>query len=268
MPNVPNVLTDVLTDVWLNPHPPSTPPSSTGQNGSVVILLELSFAKNGDASSCTNNCLPTATDAAAVRQAYALGLRPIVRLGQWPRTIRDFSDDAAAGHHQYTALAGAYRTFTRALPLPPDGRSLMNVIVLNEPNVCSEWACSNPGSSTGSIGSTGSGVLPTHEAAAEVAACMRDIVAALRPLPRLRLSVAPTAYTGPASCSCDGSPNPPVNFSQATDLAYMQAMLAAVPGLYNDVDFFSSHPYPWGHSAPFSDPLGRAGELGTCATVP
>ena len=80
----------------------------------------------------------------------------------------------------------------------------------------------------------------------------------MRPLPRLRLSVAPTAYAAPASCGCDGSPNPVVNYSTPTDIAYMRAMLNVAPDLYANADFFSSHPYPWS-GQPFARPLGRAG---------
>ena len=88
--------------------------------------------------------------------------------------------------------------------------------------------------------------------------CLRDILAALRPLPRLRLSPAPTAYTAPPSCSCAGSSNPAPDWRVPTDIAFMRAMLAAAPDLYAQADFFNSHSYPF-HGAPFSEPLGRAG---------
>ena len=65
----------------------------TGPGGRVLLFMTLSFAENGNATSC-GECVPPAEDTAALHQAYAMGLRPVVRLGQYPRTIRDFSDDA------------------------------------------------------------------------------------------------------------------------------------------------------------------------------
>jgi hypothetical protein len=219
-----------------------------GERGSVLLVASMSFSQNGNVSSCAGGCVPAAVDAAAVRQAYALGLRPVVRLAQWPRTIRDFADDAPATRRQFSALAQAYKKFAAALPLPPDG-SPLDVVVLNEPNVCGEWQCKG-----------GGGALHLSEQAAEVATCLRDILAALRPLPRLRLSAAPTAYTAPLTCSCDGSANPAPDWDTPTDLAFMAGMLKAAPDLYSNADFFNSHPYPFG-GRPFADPLGRAGAV-------
>lgn len=218
-----------------------------GQGGRVLLQANLLFKQNGNASSCENECAPSAESVAAIAQAYALGLRPVVRLGQWPRTIRDFSDDAE--HRQYRSLANAYRKFAAALPLPPDGTSPLDLIVLNEPNVAGEWCCS------------GGGRLSTNQSAPEVATCLRDILAMLRSLPRVRLSAAPTAYTGPVSYPCSGNPNgtiDPVDFSYPTDIEFMQKMMVAAPDLYSNADFFNSHPYPWSDE-PFDQPLGRAG---------
>lgn len=200
-----------------------------GQGGSVLLNVGMSFRQNGNASSCAGGCVPAAADAAAVAHAYALGLRPVVRLSQWPRTIRDFADDPASRRH-FTQLGAAYKRFVQALPLPPSGDKL-DVVVLNEPNGCGEWQCKG-----------GGGVLQPAEQAAEVATCLRDILAALRPLPRLRLSAAPTAYTVPPTCSCDGSANSAPNWNIPTDLQFMQHMLHAAPDLYSNVDFFNSHP--------------------------
>jgi hypothetical protein len=121
-----------------------------GQGGTVLLYAGMSFARNGDVSSCTNGCVPSAVTAAAIEQTYALGLRPVVRLSQWPRTIRDFADDTApTPRRAFTALARAYRTFAAALPLPPDGTTPLDVVVLNEPNGCSEWVPSACGSGLG-----------------------------------------------------------------------------------------------------------------------
>ena len=203
-----------------------------GENGTVVLYVGMHFGRNGDASSCADGCAPSAADAAAIAQAWSLGLRPVVRLGQWPRTIRDFADDATVTPRRaFTALARAYRTFAAALPLPPDGVTPLDVVVLNEPNGCHEWQCSAPPAR-----------LRANESAPEVGVCLRDILAALRSLPRLRLSAAPTAYTAPASCSCDGQPDPAPDFRVPTDLAFMRGMLSAAPDLYAHADFFNSHP--------------------------
>lgn len=171
-----------------------------------------------------------------------------MRLGQWPRTIRDFSDDAK--HLCYTRLGRVYRDFAAALPLPPDG-SPLEVIVHNELNGGGEWQCS------------GDGYVSTNGTAAEVAGCLRDTLAAMRPLPRLLLSPSPTAYTAPATYACNGNPNGtiyPPDWSTPTDIAFMQQMLHAVPDLYRNADFFNSHSYPWSNQ-PFSTPLGRAGAV-------
>lgn len=236
----------------------------TGHGGRVLLYVALLFSQNGNVSSCTGGCIstvrlsegdnsscsagcvPPAQFVASLQQAYAMGLHPVVRLGQWPRTIRDFSDDTE--HLHYTSLAKIYRDFAAALPLPPDG-SPLEVIVHNELNTKGEWVCS------------GDGYASTNDTAAEVAGCLRDTMGALRPLPRLLLSLAPTAYTAPAIYPCkantSGVPSP-VNYSTPTDIEFMVQMRHTVPDLYGRADFFNSHPYPWG-DRPFSTKLGRAG---------
>ena len=227
----------------------------TGSGGRVIFLLELLFAENGNVSSCLHGCVPDAAALAPIKQAYAMGLRPVVRLGQWPRTIRDFSDDPQ--HLHYTTLAAAYRKFAAALPLPPDdssssSSSTLEIIVLNEVNTGAEWRCS------------GNGYLSVEDTPPEAAGCLRDILTALRSLPRLLLSPSPTAYTNPSPYPCEGNPNGKpgkVNWSQPTDIAFMKGMIAAVPDLYTrHADFLNSHPYPF-HSQPFAEPLGRAGAV-------
>ena len=56
-----------------------------------------------------------------------------------------------------------------------------------------EWAC------------TGGGYASITDTAAEIAMCLRDTLAWLRPLTRLLLSPAPTAYTAPATYPCSGN---------------------------------------------------------------
>ena len=145
-----------------------------GSGGPVLLDFDLLFTRTGDPSSCKDGCQPQPWQVAAVEQAYALGLKPVVRVGQWSRLIRNFSDDAL--HRKYTSLGQAYRTFLASLPRPPDG-SALNVILLNEPNVCGEWQCGD-----------GAGIyLAAHTMAAEAASCLRDLLAAASSLPRLRL---------------------------------------------------------------------------------
>lgn len=215
----------------------------TGRGGRVLLFMTLSFSENGNSSSC-GACVPSAEDVAALRQTYALGLRPVVRLGQYPRTIRDFSDDA--GHLVYRSLAEAYRTFAAALPLPPDGSSL-EVVIQNEPQAKDEWVCS------------GGGYVTLHTTAAEVASCVRDTIAALRTLPRLLLSPPPVTRVAPMRYPCNGNPSGKVSGYQMGD-DFIRAMMRTVPRLYANVDFFNAHPYPI-HNKPFSDPDGHEGVI-------
>ena len=70
-------------------------------------------------------------------------------------------------HRKYTSLGQAYRTFLASLPRPPDG-SALNVILLNEPNVCGEWQCGD-----------GAGIyLAAHTMAAEAASCLQLLLTA------------------------------------------------------------------------------------------
>ena len=218
----------------------------TGRGGRVLLFMTLSFSENGNASSC-GTCAPSESDAAALRQAYALGLRPVVRLGQRPRTIRDFSDDAS--HLVYTSLARAYRQFVAALPLPPettaDGARPLEVIMLNEPQAADEWVCS------------GGGYVDLNTTAAEVAGCVRDTLAALRGLPGLLLSPPPVTRVAPMRYPCADNPGGRVSGYQM-GYDFIRAMVRAAPRLYADADFFNAHPYPV-HNAPFPAPEGRAG---------
>jgi hypothetical protein len=109
-----------------------------GHSGFALLYFDLLFSRTGDPSSCDDGCVPPAWATSAMEQAYALGLTPMVRVGQWSRQIRNFSDDSA--HRSYTALAAAYQAYIDRLPRPPDGSDLF-VVLLNEPNVCGEWQC-------------------------------------------------------------------------------------------------------------------------------
>jgi hypothetical protein len=219
-----------------------------GDGGQVLLFFSLLFVRTGDPSSCKNNCLPEQWVLNALQQAYKIGLKPTVRLGQWSRQIRDFSDDR--DHRNFISLAKAYKTYLSALPRPPDGSNLP-VILLNEPNVCGEWQCAE-----------GAGIyLESEVAAAEVASCLRDLLAAAKTLPRLKVAVAPLAYAAPVQCECtQPGHNIAPNFSQPNNINYIQSMRNTVPELWANADFFAAHAYPFGNQ-PFSTPLGRAGIL-------
>lgn len=115
--------------------------------------------------------------------------------------------------------------------------------------VCGEWQCkeAEPGAH-----------LLADTAAAEVASCLRDLVDALRPLPRLALSVAPLAQVGFARCECTPPFTPTVK-QNATAISFVEAMLAAVPELYDQVDFLCVHAYPDDWHQGFESAAGRDG---------
>merc|ERR1719356_26050 len=217
-----------------------------GDGGHVLLYFTLHFARTGDPTSCTGGCLPEPWELDAVKQAYSLGLKPIVRVGQWSRNIRAFSDDA--GHRNYTSLAQAYRQFLAAIPRPPDA-SALPVQLLNEVNACGEWRCSD-----------GAGIyLDANTSAAEAASCLRDLHAAVRSLPLVAVGLAPLAYVAPTKCECTlHGRNSKVNYSEPNVISYIAAMRAEVPDLWAKADYFSAHTYPF-NGQPFSDPLGRAG---------
>ena len=215
----------------------------TGHGGRVLLYMTLSFSENGDVASC-GECKPSAEEIATLQHAYTMGLRPVVRIGQYPRTIRDFSDDPK--HLEYTSLAKAYRTFVAALPLPPT--SPLEIILQNEPQAPDEWMCS------------GGGYLTLNITAAEVAGCVRDTMAALRTLPRLLLSPPPVTRVAPMRYPCVDNPSGKVSGGAQMGTDFIHAMLNAVPGLYAQADFFNAHPYPI-RNEPFSTPKGRAGTI-------
>lgn len=94
--------------------------------------------------------------------------------------------------------------------------------------------------------------------AAENAYFARDAVAALKQVPGLAIAINPVAPIGlaarpccanatqchaiarnPADCACAGGSN-----ITLTSLSYEKLLIKAVPDLFKDVDWFSSHAYP------------------------
>lgn len=196
----------------------------TGANGWVTLFF--------DSLDPLLQPAPLPWQVAALEESYALGLSPLVRLGQPARNYRNLSDDAA--HMQYHSLASAYARYVAALPLPPSSAGgPLHIIVGNEWNICGEWVCSD-----------GEGVfLKSAVAAQESAAFTRDVLAALRPLPRLALSAAPIAVKGHTECECTagGAAGP----QSENGTLFISSMLAAIPDLFTLTDAFAAHPYPW-----------------------
>lgn len=179
---------------------------------------------------------------AALQQAYSLRLRPIVRLG-WLHAARDAAD-AGSNRTRYTGLAARVANVSAALPLPPAGRPPLLLHVGNELNACNEWRCS--------AGSEGAGgTLSLAARAAEVAGFMADTLGALRALPaaqggRLLLAHASVASWELERCLCDGSSTASGAGSNGT--TFLRLLQDQTPGLYADVDWYSSHSYPFSNS--------------------
>ena len=208
-----------------------------GAPGAWVLLLLNSFSAIGPPDAGRVNLSPLPYEVAALRQAYALGLRVILRIGNNAYT-RYASDDEQ--HQSYKVIAAAYRAYVAQLPLPPDG-SPLRVTVGNELNECDGWGCKE------GLGLYGD-VLSLF--AAEAAAFIRDVHAALRDLPGLRLMAAPVASQGPAFCECRWAAG---SFGLLNGTAFIARMLEAVPDLYATADDFGSHPYP-ACQEPFEEP--------------
>lgn len=231
-----------LLGIGLYNDTPGSPPLSsqlpvalnlTGPGGHVLLFFEFTFSPPSPP-------LPAPWQVAALSQACALGLRPVVRLGQPSRNYRDFAD-AGSNRTRFSALALAYVHFTAALRAAAAHCAAFRVILLNEPNICMEWACTS-----------GAGTfLPAAAAAAEFAAFARDAGGAFAAaaLPGVRVAMAAVAGTGFSSCECvwNGRHSP----QDTNGTVFTAAMLAAVPGAYAGADFFTVHPYPACGDAPF-----------------
>ena len=181
----------------------------------------------------------------AVSGLYERGLVPVIRLGPgWGENqIRNDSDDPQ--HLSYKTLAKAYKKVVEALP-KKDGTNLY-IQVHNEPNLCTEWACS------------GGGWLDAATRAAEYAAFFRDVADALHAIgdPRIKVSLGALAPGGAVGCQCCGDGQ--CEFTPgATGLDFMGQMQAAVPGIWSRLDYLASHSYPaqgtgWGFFVPYAE---------------
>ncbi len=174
----------------------------------------------------------------AVNESYARDLIPVIRIGPpWgDRNLRDKSDDAT--HMSYTALAAAYAAVVAGLPRRENWPLVIEVH--NEPNLCYEWAC-DPGNAPDHP-DVGDGWIHYSHMAAEYAAFLRDVTAALRAIGDARIAVinGGLAPGGAVSCQCGGD-----GFTAGiTSREFLTAMEAAVPGVHAALDGFASHSYP------------------------
>ncbi len=180
----------------------------------------------------------------AVAGVYARDLVPVIRMNpHWGQTeVREWSDDSS--HLSYTGYAQSFAAVVSGLPLREDWPIWIEV--LNEPNLCYEWTCD-------SDAGTWMGYETT---AAEYAALLRDVTAALHALgdPRIKVINAGLAPGGAVDCECGGS-----GFNAGiTSLEFITAMDSAVPGVFDDLDGFASHAYPssgegWGFFEAYDD---------------
>lgn len=128
-------------------------------------------------------------------------------------------------------MAKAYKATISQLPKAPDGSPMM-LIIINEPNICQEWTCTD-----------GQGKWITqNQTAIEVAHYIKDVMNELQTLPNVKVSPAPIASVGFSQCECcPGCKSSPQN---VIGLDFLKLMLETIPDLYDKADFFSSHPYP------------------------
>ncbi|HJL19962.1 MAG TPA: hypothetical protein RMH99_30135 [Sandaracinaceae bacterium LLY-WYZ-13_1] len=172
----------------------------------------------------------------AVREAYARDLVPVVRFGPpWgDRRVRNQSDEGSDGL-AYTALARSYVNVVRGLPLR-EGWPLY-VEVHNEPNLCYEWACDR--------GRFEGDRISSERIAQEYASMLRDVADALHGMddPRIRVTNGGLAPGGVRWCECVG-PGEGGFEAGNTSNDFLAQMAAAVPGVFDRLDAFSSHSYP------------------------
>ena len=159
----------------------------------------------------------------ALRAAVACGLRPIVRLGQRSRGYRYNAD--TAGFRSYKALGRRYAQYVAALL---DGAGIdrpqnVTVLVGNEPNICVEWECWEPGMS-----------INISTMAAEWAAYTEDVFEALSPL-GVQLAASPMAPGGNAVCGCCSESQRPAPWTVLVDRNTYRSLRCARPQLLGKV---------------------------------
>mmetsp|Transcript_28853 Transcript_28853/g.73992 ORF Transcript_28853/g.73992 Transcript_28853/m.73992 type:complete len:463 (+) Transcript_28853:96-1484(+) len=191
----------------------------------------------------------------AVNYVFQQGLNVVLRIGPgWGQShFRDLADGAAQGDYtHYTHLAQAYVNVLKGIPTPAStsaysGRQLL-IQIHNEPDLCYEWFC----------GTAASSPIGYEEMAKEYASFFRDTADAIHAMgdDSLKVSIGALAPGGALQCGCCGASACSGDSPGITGLQYMQAMQAAVPGVFDRLDFLTSHSYPangigYGFNVPF-----------------
>lgn len=207
--------------------------SLTGRDGWVVLYL---CAWKHPNSSCVNRSTthdPRSNE--MLQMAYSKGLNVIARIGN-PYYVREHSDEGS-NYTSYKGLAKAYASLVDSFPMPSGNRNKLYVQVGNEFNACNEWRCK--GSSTSSISALGM--------AKEVGGFYNDVLESLIPIRnkhkgKLMLGHGAIASWSVTPCQCGTGR---AQGKGHLGLNFLKMMLDVYPKLYSNVDFLSSHSYPF-----------------------
>ena len=170
--------------------------------------------------------------------AYSKNLNVVARIGN-PYYVREHSDEGS-NYTSYKELAKAYASLVNSLPLPISNNNKLYIQVGNEFNACNEWKCkgdniNNPSS------------MSTMDMAKEVGGFYRDVLESLIPLRdksngNLLLGHGAIASWTTSPCQC--GTGRALGKGQL-GLNFLKMMLRFYPNLYINVDFLSSHSYPF-----------------------
>ena len=123
------------------------------------------------------------------------------------------------------------------LPLKSDNSTNLYLQIDNEPDLCNEWWCKQAQSAP----------ISYTEMAKEYAFFYTYVADAIHSLPngdRYKISTAGISPGGDIQCGCCGSSNCAGDKGGITGLQYMQAMISAVPDVFDKIDYLASHSYP------------------------
>ena len=234
---------------------PGSPPLSrqleatsnlVGQDGWIVLYI---CAWKHPGSSCVNRSTTHDPESSEMLNlAYSKGLNVVARIGN-PYYVREHSDEGS-NFTSYKELGKAYALLVDSLPLPRTKNGALYIQVGNEFNACNEWKCE--GNTTTSMS--------TLEMAKEVGAFYRDVLAALIPIRakkngRLLLGHGAIASWTTSPCQC--GTGRPLGRGQL-GLNFLKMMIGFYPNLYRNVDFLSSHSYPFSQT-PYGTPKAMRG---------
>ena len=211
--------------------------TSDGAGGWVVLYFYGDDYYNASAG-------PRAFQVAALAQALALNLRPVLRLeGGGPRPWRDLADDAPASFRNFSTFAANYARWVSALVLAGAPGRAADVVAMygNEVNICVEYGCDDGPSVW----------VNASERAAEWGSLTRDIGRALRAAGSgVSWAAAPLAPGGDGECQCSGGGSR----GGSTTTEWLAAALAAAPDAFSLATHFAAHPYPSCCTEPLSSP--------------